>query len=136
MTEAAHKVVRGTGDVFHAWLDAKPNLRDNFDRGMEGISRGGQRLQDTDPRAYPWHTLTEGAILADVGSSGGLTLLFSAPSASTESWLDQAGTSPGILPSGLHPSISISPVVQNLPRVIEVALKANRDSPGNSFFDE
>lgn len=25
-----------------------------FDRGMEGTSRGGQRLQDTDLRAYPW----------------------------------------------------------------------------------
>lgn len=39
---------------------------------MEGISRGGQRLQDTDLRAFPWSTLLPAdATVVDVGGSGG-----------------------------------------------------------------
>lgn len=39
---------------------------------MEGISRGGQRLQDTDLRAFPWSTLLPAdATVVDVGGSRG-----------------------------------------------------------------
>jgi hypothetical protein len=70
MTQTAHNIARGTDQVFYEWLDANASLRDNFDRGMEGISRGGQRLQDTDLRAYPWNSLPESATIVDVGGSG------------------------------------------------------------------
>lgn len=67
---------------FYAWLDAAPALGDNdaktlslravFDAGMEGISRGGQRLQDTDLRAFPWsRNLPPDATVVDVGGSRG-----------------------------------------------------------------
>lgn len=72
MTEAAHGVARQTDLTFYDWLERKENaaVRLNFDKGMEGISRGGQRLQDTDLRAYPWGKLPEGAVVVDVGGSG------------------------------------------------------------------
>jgi len=70
ITEAAHNIARGTGRSFYDWLDANPELRANFDHGMEGISRGGQRLQETDLRAYPWGILPNGAKIVDVGGSG------------------------------------------------------------------
>lgn len=39
---------------------------------MEGISRGGQRLQDTDLRAFPWTAaLPATATVVDVGASRG-----------------------------------------------------------------
>lgn len=48
------------------------DLRGVFDAGMEGISRGGQRLQDTDLRAFPWATvLPAGATVVDAGGSRG-----------------------------------------------------------------
>lgn len=70
MRETGHCVARGTDKVFYDWLDGNVELRDNFDRGMEGISRGGQRLQDTDLRAYPWAELPENAKVVDMGGSG------------------------------------------------------------------
>ncbi|KAK6860651.1 hypothetical protein PG995_004287 [Apiospora arundinis] len=102
MTEAAHGVARQTDLTFYDWLERKENaaLRLNFDKGMEGISRGGQRLQDTDLRAYPWGKLPEGAMVVDVGGSGGH---FARD-------LSEA-----------HPSFSI--IVQDLPRVIRQTIK-------------
>jgi 2-polyprenyl-3-methyl-5-hydroxy-6-metoxy-1,4-benzoquinol methylase len=69
--EAAHGVARQSTKNFYDWLDENLELRENFDRGMEGISRGGQRMQDTDLRAYPWHNLPEKALIVDMGGSGG-----------------------------------------------------------------
>lgn len=79
LTQTAHNAARSTPEPFYAWLDstaseADPdrNLRAVFDRGMEGISRGGQRLQDTDLRAFPWDAaLPPGATVVDVGGSRG-----------------------------------------------------------------
>lgn len=81
LTRTAHNAARATPEPFYAWLDnaaaagglgAGPNLRAVFDRGMEGISRGGQRLQDTDLRAFPWGAvLPPGATVVDVGGSRG-----------------------------------------------------------------
>jgi len=78
MTQTAHNEARHTGLPFYAWLDAsqgpdpKTNLRQVFDVGMEGISRGGQRLQDTDLRAFPWAALLPPtATVVDVGGSRG-----------------------------------------------------------------
>ncbi|KAH8891978.1 S-adenosyl-L-methionine-dependent methyltransferase [Thozetella sp. PMI_491] len=106
MTQAAHNIARGTRQTFYEWLDARPHLRDNFDVGMEGISRGGQRLQDTDLRAYPWHALPPNARVVDMGGSGGHLARDLAES---------------------FPSFSF--VVQDLPQVIEVALEQNKASP-------
>ncbi|KAK7999440.1 hypothetical protein PG990_012040 [Apiospora arundinis] len=102
MTEAAHGVARQTDLTFYDWLEKEENaaLRLSFDKGMEGISRGGQRLQDTDLRAYPWGKLPEGAVLVDVGGSGGH---FARD-------LSEA-----------HPSFSI--IVQDLPGVIGQTIK-------------
>ncbi|ORY54703.1 S-adenosyl-L-methionine-dependent methyltransferase [Pseudomassariella vexata] len=120
LTQTAHNMARGTDDTFYAWLEVNPDLRDNFDRGMEGISRGGQRLQDTDIRAYPWHALPEGSKVVDVGGSKGHFVRDLAE---------------------LHSSFSF--VVQDLPRVIEVLLEENKQSPtanvtyqSHNFFDE
>ncbi|KAI7778817.1 hypothetical protein LA080_001598 [Diaporthe eres] len=78
LTRTAHNAARGTPDPFYAWLDAAaglgagPDLRAVFDQGMEGISRGGQRLQDTDLRAFPWGAvLPPAATVVDVGGSRG-----------------------------------------------------------------
>ncbi|POS80295.1 hypothetical protein DHEL01_v201311 [Diaporthe helianthi] len=91
MTRTAHNEARGTELGFYAWLDtaqgpydddeddddekgasASMSLRAVFDAGMEGISRGGQRLQDTDLRAFPWATvLPRDATVVDVGGSRG-----------------------------------------------------------------
>lgn len=78
LTHTAHNAARGTPKTFYAWLDATAgpdpdmDLRGIFDLGMEGISRGGQRLQDTDLRAFPWATvLPPGATIVDVGGSRG-----------------------------------------------------------------
>ncbi|KAG6354068.1 hypothetical protein INS49_005039 [Diaporthe citri] len=78
LTQTAHNAARGTAEPFYAWLDAAgglgsgPDLRAVFDRGMEGISRGGQRLQDTDLRAFPWGAvLPPDATVVDVGGSRG-----------------------------------------------------------------
>lgn len=72
MTESAHGVARHTDLAFYDWLERDENLalRLNFDKGMEGISRGGQRRQDTDLRAYPWGALPDGAVVVDMGGSG------------------------------------------------------------------
>lgn len=108
LTQTAHNAARGTALPFYAWLDstaepAGPNagasngLRAVFDRGMEGISRGGQRLQDTDLRAFPWGAvLPRGATVVDVGGSRG-------------HFARDLG--------GMNPSFRI--VVQDLPRVVE-----------------
>lgn len=78
LTRTAHNAARRTPEPFYAWLDAAaglgagPDLRAVFDRGMEGISRGGQRLQDTDLRAFPWcDVLPPTATVVDVGGSRG-----------------------------------------------------------------
>lgn len=77
LTQTAHNAARGTPNPFYAWLDASaagpgPDIRGIFDRGMEGISRGGQRLQDTDLRAFPWAALLPAnATVVDVGGSRG-----------------------------------------------------------------
>ncbi|KAK6829706.1 s-adenosyl-l-methionine-dependent methyltransferase [Apiospora arundinis] len=98
MTEAAHGVARQTDLTFYDWLEREENavLRLSFDKGMEGISRGGQRLQDTDLRAYPWRELREGG-----GGCG-------------------CGHFARDL-SEAHPSFSI--IVQDLPRVIRQTIK-------------
>lgn len=80
LTQTAHNAARATALPFYAWLDSTadtaadrgPDLRAVFDTGMEGISRGGQRLQDTDLRAYPWASiLPPDATVVDVGGSRG-----------------------------------------------------------------
>lgn len=80
LTQTAHNAARGTADPFYAWLDATgclgsgagPDLRAVFDYGTEGISRGGQRLQDTDLCAFPWGAaLPPDATVVDVGGSRG-----------------------------------------------------------------
>lgn len=80
LTQTAHNAARATREPFYAWLDAAssgpgstgPDLRAVFDLGMEGISRGGQRLQDTDLRAFPWGgVLPPDATVVDVGGSRG-----------------------------------------------------------------
>lgn len=79
LTQTAHNAARATHKPFYAWLDDPtadsgpgPDLRGIFDLGMEGISRGGQRLQDTDLRAFPWATvLPANATVVDVGGSRG-----------------------------------------------------------------
>lgn len=107
LAKTAHSAARGTDEPFYAWLDGTAaagggghgvvDLRGVFDRGMEGISRGGQRLQDTDLRAFPWGArLAPGATVVDVGGSRGHFAR------------DLAG---------MHPSFRL--VVQDLPRVVE-----------------
>lgn len=79
LTQTAHNAARATPKPFYTWLDGSTagsgpgsDLRGIFDLGMEGISRGGQRLQDTDLRAFPWATvLPPGATVVDVGGSRG-----------------------------------------------------------------
>lgn len=78
LTRTAHNAACRTPEPFYAWLDAAagpgagPDLRAVFDCGMEGISRGGQRLQDTDLRAFPWgDVLPRAATVVDVGGSRG-----------------------------------------------------------------
>lgn len=78
LTQTAHNAARATLKPFYAWLDATAgpdpdmDLRGVFDLGMEGISRGGQRLQDTDLRAFPWgRLLPPNATVVDVGGSRG-----------------------------------------------------------------
>lgn len=64
---------------------------------MEGISRGGQRLQDTDLRAFPWAAaLPSNATVVDVGGSRGHFVR------------DLAALNPGF-----------RVVVQDLPKVVE-----------------
>ncbi len=120
MTLAGHNVARNTSDTFYTWLDADIDLRGNFDRGMEGISRGGQRLQDTDLRAYPWNSLPDGATIVDIGGSRGH---FARDLAE------------------LHPSFSL--VVQDLQQVIKSISDDERQlGPANvtyqahNFFDK
>ncbi|KAG8163799.1 hypothetical protein KVR01_007096 [Diaporthe batatas] len=83
LTQTAHNEARCTDLPFYAWLDAAAaaaageggrmmSLRAVFDAGMEGISRGGQRLQSTDLRAFPWaDALPPDATVVDVGGSRG-----------------------------------------------------------------
>lgn len=80
LAQTAHNAARGTAQPFYAWLDAAgglgsgagPDLRAVFDYGTEGISRGGQRLQDTDLCAFPWGAaLPPDATVVDVGGSRG-----------------------------------------------------------------
>ncbi|KAK8103563.1 uncharacterized protein PG998_010596 [Apiospora kogelbergensis] len=103
-TEAAHGAARRTDAAFYDWLDRDENaaLRRNFDRGMEGISRAGQRLQDTDLRAYPWGALPAAAAVVDVGGFGDL--------------------------AAAYPSFSI--VVQDLPRVIRQTMEDQKNASG------
>lgn len=99
LRQTAHNIARGTDAPFYSWLDdaaAAGDLRKVFDVGMEGISRGGQRLQDTDLRAYPWAGLGAGAVVVDVGGSRG-------------HFARDLGE--------LNPSFKL--VVQDLPRVVE-----------------
>ncbi|KAK2613313.1 hypothetical protein N8I77_000234 [Diaporthe amygdali] len=99
LTQTAHNIARGTDVPFYSWLDdaaVAGDLRKVFDAGMEGISRGGQRLQDTDLRAYPWADLGAGAVVVDVGGSRG-------------HFARDLGE--------LNPSFKL--VVQDLPRVVE-----------------
>jgi hypothetical protein len=111
MTQTAHNEARKSQLPFYAWLDAArgptPTLREVFDAGMEGISRGGQRLQDTDLRAFPWASLvrpqpptgqgpTATTVVVDVGGSRGHF---------------------GRDLVALYPSFRV--VVQDLPRVVE-----------------
>lgn len=103
LTRTAHNAARGTPNPFYAWLDGTAgsvtdmDLRGIFDLGMEGISRGGQRLQDTDLRAFPWgRLLPPNATVVDVGGSRGHFAR------------DLVG---------MNPSFRI--VVQDLPRVVE-----------------
>ncbi|KAK7913883.1 hypothetical protein PG985_011586 [Apiospora marii] len=123
MTESAHGVARHTDLAFYDWLEREENLalRLNFDKGMEGISRGGQRLQDTDLRAYPWGALPDGAVVVDMGGSGGHFAR------------DLAAT---------YPTFSI--IVQDLPRVIQQTVEDQKGSAdltsvtyqAHNFFDE
>ncbi|KAK0719485.1 S-adenosyl-L-methionine-dependent methyltransferase, partial [Lasiosphaeris hirsuta] len=69
--ETAHNVARATDATFYGWMDANQPIRDIFDKGMEGVSKEGQRLQDTDIRAYPWDQLPSNATVVDVGGSWG-----------------------------------------------------------------
>ncbi|KAH7309793.1 O-methyltransferase-domain-containing protein [Stachybotrys elegans] len=98
--QAAHGLARQTDKTFYGWLHDNPGLRDNFDKGMEGISRGGQRMQDTDLKAYPWDSLPEGAVVVDMGGSGGH---FARDLAETH--------------------VSFSVIVQDLPLVIQSVVK-------------
>ncbi|KAK8017051.1 hypothetical protein PG993_015240 [Apiospora rasikravindrae] len=54
MTESAHVLARHTDLAFYDLVEREENagLRGSFDKGMEGISRGGQCLQDTDLRVF------------------------------------------------------------------------------------
>ena len=70
-TETAHNVAQQTELSFYGWMDANRPIRDIFDKGMEGVSREGQRLQDVDIRAYPWDKLPADATIVDVGGSWG-----------------------------------------------------------------
>lgn len=149
LTQTAHNAARGTSMPFYAWLDStaaaatsgrgkgpgserapsssSDSLRAVFDRGMEGISRGGQRLQDTDLRAYPWAAgaLPPNATVVDVGGSRGHFAR------------DLAGVNP-----------LFRVVVQDLPRVVEglaaefATAEGAEEGGGNvtyqahDFFDE
>jgi hypothetical protein len=66
-TETAHNVAQQTDLGFYRWMDANPSIRDMFDKGMVGVSQEGQRLQNTDIRAYPWDKLPENATIVDIG---------------------------------------------------------------------
>ncbi|KAK7986993.1 O-methyltransferase [Apiospora saccharicola] len=110
LAESAHGVARQTDLPFYEWLERDENLalRRTFDKGMEGISRGGQRLQDTDLRAYPWGELPDGAVVVDMGGSGG-------------------HFARGL--AAAYPTFSV--VVQDLPRVIQQSVEDQKSSPGS-----
>lgn len=65
-TETAMNVGNRTDKVFFSWLKEESVREQRFAVAMAGFSESGDRPQNTDVDAYPWHELPVGATVVDV----------------------------------------------------------------------